>query len=389
MEQEIQDVIIVGAGIAGLACANAIIDKTSTIKLRIISPQLCGKLTKSNNNLLNYGPYYIREDYHHLSQYFIKTSHVTRRDFMLHDGNKQYKFDFKYLKYIFDHLAFKKELKKFNTEFQNLRKECLRKPQSLAIQENPYLHALYQMKGSTFIENNFNKKYFDKYISYILKATSFDLPENMNAFHLLALLSSLNVYCYRYVFKRNDLLDKINCYHIPYKVQNIKKIDSEHYQISTENNLCLEAKHVVLAASTSINKTLLNLSVNQSNSVYEFHISGDCKKEYSKYRTHVFDHNNELLVMDRAENKKNEFLLYAKTPNPNFEKIFNHFSVIKKNEYPHSFHLNGSRLLEFEPEKNLLIIGDHNIPFMEDVFIYGTYAGNVIYENYIRSTSKQ
>lgn len=378
----VYDVIIIGAGVSGLACASKILDSAQEIDLLIISPQMGGKLIVSDNGFFNYGPYFIRDDYYNLFKYFKKTSEIGWKDFRFNIGEEFYVIDICFVRYVFSHLKFKNILKKFYKEYKIFREKCYKMSQKDAIESMPFLYNLYKKNGQEFIQEMSLNRYFDRYLSFILCAVSFSLPDRMNAFHLLSLLLTMIIKSYRYEFDGKELFEKISHYYVKDRVIWINKANS-YFEIKTQNNKNYVSKQVVVATSTDVSKKLLNLKTNYSNDIYVFHLSGDIKEKYIGRRTNLFRNFYDILIVESNTQSKKEFLLYSKSSSPPIYKIFDSYKIIKEFAWKECFHLNGDSLLEFEQEKNLFVIGDHNIPFMEDAFIYGCFAAKVVLERLV------
>ena len=68
-----QETIIVGAGIAGLACARRLHDAGR--RFLVISENVGGRIQRSRDGAVNLGAYYVRADYTHVNRYV----HLGRR----------------------------------------------------------------------------------------------------------------------------------------------------------------------------------------------------------------------------------------------------------------------------------------------------------------------
>ena len=65
------DTIIIGAGMAGLGCGHHFL-KNSQKDFLIISEDIGGRVCSSVDGRVNYGAYFVLENYHHILPYVTK-----------------------------------------------------------------------------------------------------------------------------------------------------------------------------------------------------------------------------------------------------------------------------------------------------------------------------
>ncbi len=385
-KQHIYDLIIIGGGISGLSCANFIYSNSSLLKYLVISPDIGGRVLMSENKLVNYGAYYIRDDYHNINRLSTKLRRIKFYDFTFYDGKNFYGFpSLKFLKCISQYVKFCKLLSTFQKHYSLLQKQSLDCSQIELINQDNYLKQLYQQQAKEFITANKIEDYVNNFGSYIFTATTFSSLDGINTFNFLKLMLVTVIPTYQYkinfdyflpCLKQETLLKD--------KVTNIKPIyvdkteKKQYFKVSTYNNSHYYAKKVVVAVPPIVAQKLLGLNnINSSINTYLFHLKGKLKAKYCHSKTLVFYNNHpESFVIDKQLD--GSYLFYCKVPKPDIDQYFSSYNIIYEKFWNPAFNLRGQELLELEHCKNLFIIGDNNICDLESCYLYGSYAGKAV-----------
>ena len=77
------ETVIVGAGIAGLACARRLHDSERSFLL--ITKNVGGRVRTSVDGTVNLGAYYVRDDYSHVNQFVDRGRRMKRRQILRGD----------------------------------------------------------------------------------------------------------------------------------------------------------------------------------------------------------------------------------------------------------------------------------------------------------------
>ncbi|MCP5110297.1 MAG: NAD(P)/FAD-dependent oxidoreductase, partial [bacterium] len=141
---ELQDTIIVGAGIAGLACARRLHD--SGHRFHVISENVGGRIERSPDGTLNLGAYYVRSDYSHVNQYVQLGRRLDRLAVQRHDtGNSTYRYwDRRLLLHMPQAVRFLRLLVDFRRRYNTLKQLTISTGQANAIRSDAVLHRLYR-----------------------------------------------------------------------------------------------------------------------------------------------------------------------------------------------------------------------------------------------------
>lgn len=138
-----QETIIIGAGIAGLACARRLHDAGHPFQL--ISENVGGRVQQSPDRILNLGAYYVRSDYTHVNRYVQLGRRLNRLAIQRHDANNKTHsyWDHRLLFHLPQAARFLRLLFDFRSRYNHLKRRTLVIGQAAAIRIDPQLHRLY------------------------------------------------------------------------------------------------------------------------------------------------------------------------------------------------------------------------------------------------------
>jgi hypothetical protein len=371
------NLIILGAGVSGIGCASQLL-KNDYKNFKIISPDIGGRILKSNIDDVNYGSYYIMNIYHHVKKLLSKKRRIWFFDLMFYKNGEKYKVLNKKLVLYFPQLIkLIFILLKFKRHYENFKKNSETESQINCLKKDPYLWCLYNTKTEFFVKENKIQNIVTDYLSEILHGTAFVPIKQLNTFTFLQFSLPLVVPVYEFIFEKENISLLLESNYINDEVMNISKEDN-NYKILTKKGEIYYCKNLVSALPPTIAKNLLRFDdiLREPISVYMFHISGKEKKSWARGKDDLFDENNKTLAI--SIQKDGTYLFYTLEKNPNINHYFNHFSILKEKFWDPAFNIGGSNLVNFQQGNNLYVIGDNNICGLEDSYIYGIYAGNKI-----------
>ncbi len=369
--------IIVGGGVAGLACARKLQDSGKDFFL--ITENIGGRILTSNNGNVNYGAYYVMKDYKNIKKYMKLGRKLTPEMIHFHKNKQTYSiFDMKLITNFRQMIRFILLLRKFRNNYEKFKVDCKNKSQKEVLKSNKFLFELYKKNAEDIIKEYDMKELIDYYLSEILHGTTF-LPINkLNAFTFLHFSLPLIVPIYEFKFLKEKIIEKYKRKIIKDSVINITKFPKS-YKVKTKKKEYY-AKNIVLATPPHISKKLLNLkNIKKPVEANMFHISGELKERWEDCEANLFSDNNRMFAI--AHQPNNTYLFYSLGNKPKFKNYFTKYKIIKHHYWNPAFNLSGHELWDGEIKKNLFLIGDHNICGMEDAFITGIYAANKIISN--------
>ncbi len=372
---EHHNTIIVGAGISGIACAKRLLQRD--IDFLIISPDIGGRILQSEDNI-QYGAYYMMKDYNNSKDLLEQGRRINPLKIRFHSTDSSYKLlNKKLFIYIGQFLRLILLLIKFKRNYKKFKKECLYKPQPEALKENFYLFDLYNTPALKYIDENNLHKIAESYVTGVIQGSTFTSVEKINAFTLLHLSLPLITPIYEFTFKRDQIEELLSPKYIKEKLIAIEQKD-KGYIVTTDTRRNFSCKNIVLAVPPQESKMLLKSKeeLKETSCAHMYHIEGNLIEEWDEEQLNLFDYESEILAI--AKQRDNSYLFYTKKEFPNFQDYFSKFEIISHKHWNPAFNIEGSELLDFKPEENIFLIGDHNICCLEDCYIYGKYTGNVI-----------
>ncbi len=370
-----RETIIVGGGIAGLACARRLDEAQQPFLL--ISENLGGRIRRSRDNAVNLGAYYVRADYHHVNQLVTRGRRINARATRRHDPEGCYTlWDRRLLLHLPQAAQFLTKLLAFRRHYEVFKANSVAMSQAQAIRSDPHLWHLYQQPASEFVREHRFDAIARDYMAPGLHGTTF-LPLNqLTAFSLLLGALPVIVPIYEFTFQPDALVEGFSDALLEDTVTAITAHNSG-YQIETQASGSFTADFVVVATPAEVSQQLLGLpAIKGPVQAQMFEIAGTLRGRYNRADINLFPANDPTLAIARQANGSILFCTQQQTPA--FDHYFNSWKVIEHKHWNPAFNLVGETLLECEQAPNLYLIGDHNICGLEDAYISGLHAAKRI-----------
>lgn len=362
--------IIVGAGIAGLGCARTLYDNHEDFLL--ISENIGGRILMSKDGKVPYGAYFIANDYKHTQKYFHKERKLSI--FTLGFNNGAYTAR-RCITNPIETVRIILEIQKFRKHYTNFKKRCLIISQKEAIEENTYLHYLYQQNALDYMLKIGVVRITKKFLSQASYGLLFCPMEKISAFEFLRWIQYLLIPKYEFTFLKDKLLDGFTSSIITDSVTSINY--GNLFSVKTKLGNTYHAHNIVIATPTAVAADLLGFQTHKEPATaYMFHVKGNLKNVHKKLDFLLYPEGSP--IYDIARQCDGTYLFYCDHEHPNLGKYFYDFKVMAKKHWNPAFNIIGHKLLACEHTPNLFLIGDHNICGMEDAFITGMYAAKKI-----------
>ncbi|MBD3280203.1 FAD-dependent oxidoreductase [Candidatus Dojkabacteria bacterium] len=366
--------IIIGGGVAGLSCAFNLSKHTKDFLL--ITEDIGGRIMTSTDGKINYGAYYIMDNYEHINQFVEQKDRLTLQNSLFHSKNGTYTlFNPRFFLHIPELLRLVLILRKFCKNYLLFRKKCENLSQIEALNEMPYLRELYDLGASEFVREKGLFQLVDTYMSKVIYGTAFLPLTEINAFSFLQFTLPLISKSYSFSFSPSKIVEDFkNQIEINSAIGVTAQKDK--YIVKT-NKTEYEATNLILATPPNTTAKLLGMDTPKGGvNVHMLHIEGKLKSRYEKFDFHFFDSNSQILVISKQED--NSFLLYSKDKDPDLSEYFNNWKIIISHFWNPAFHLQKHPLADNDIKRNLFVIGDYNVCGLEDSFVTGIYAANKI-----------
>lgn len=372
---KIHETIIIGAGVSGLGCARTLHENNK--KFLMISKDIGGRIIASKKGQVNYGAYYVGEDYTNVLKFVQKKRELAPLEVEFHKEGSGYSLlNYRFLLSIGEFIRLMSLLDKFKSHYKKFKKKCLQMSQKEAINSDPYLKRLYNQKASSFIKENDIEDIVDNFLGEVIYGTTFSRISELYAFEFLHFSIYALSPVYEFVFLKDKAIKGFKNNIVSDSVVSIKK-KNNNYEIKTKKRKTYLARNVVVATPIHISQKLLALKkIKKPVKAHMFHLSGKIKKKWREGEEEIFHQGSPTLVIARQRN--GTYLFYSKQAQPKFEKYFTSYKIIQKRYWNPAFNLNGKVLLEQKQGKNLYLASDHNVCGLEDSYITGIYAANQI-----------
>lgn len=359
------ETIIIGGGMAGLACARRLQEEGREFLL--LTENVGGRVLCENG--INYGAYYITEDYTNIRQFAVLGAQIRPTDIRVHDGTKQYSIISPNIVLLLpEYIRLVHLLRAFRKRLQALRKRCIDVPQDVAIQEDSELYALYTTTAKDFVQRNRIDGITRKYLDPFFRCIGFVTHDEPNASAFLFLQGSLPIISATYEFHIDmELFTKYIAKQIRIETAMIVEKQKGGYKITTKKG-SYKTKRLVIATPPEITARLLKRQQPRGVNAITLNIRGTCRLR-GKY--HVF-HRGPFGI---ARQKDGSYL-FCSDGKTAPEEYFTNMTIAGRHEWSPAFRF--TRTLESSKEDDCYIIGDHIILSVEDAYISGIWAANDI-----------
>lgn len=369
------DTVIIGGGIAGLACARRLHDGGRSFLL--ITENIGGRIRRSTDGAANLGAYYVRGDYHHVNRFVDRGRQIKRRRILRGVGDGLFtQSDLPLLRYLPQTVRFVRFMREFRNHYEHFKQDCLRMSQAQAIRSNPLLWDLYREPAPRMIQRLRIEDLARLYLAPAVHGTAFTSVDRVTAFTLLVGVLPTVIPMFEYTF-RFDLitagLEKALLFDSVTEVTTT----GGRYSIQTRTSGILAADHVVVATPIDVSARLLELGpVKRPISAHTFIVKGNLRHPLDRAPFTLFPEGDPTFGIARQSG--GSILFCSDSDDPDFDKHFTSWEVVEHHHWNPAFQLEGDALLECEQGPGLFVIGDHNVCDLEDAYITGVYAANRI-----------
>jgi len=380
MSHKTHETIIIGAGIAGLACARKL--NEANREFLVISEDIGGRICTSEDGKVNYGCYAVMDDYHHVRSFVKKTRRIRHAKIRYHNGPDNYSlFNKRLLIYLPQWIRILFLIRKFRKHYAAFNKKCESVSQAQALRTDRFLFKLYNQTAEEIIKEYRIERIAEDYFSYVASYCTLSPCPNIRAFTFLHTALLAIVPLYEINFFEDEMLADFRKKIVINSVVRLTK-DKGLWQTRAGKDVYW-SKNLVVATPPHISKRLLDIKrANGQAQIHVFHLTGIPKDILEGFDYHFFsdkiDRSDLLAIFRQADGS---FLLWSQQINPDLGKYFGQYEIIKHKFWDPALLPQGHVLWECELDKNLYLIGDHNECCLEDAYVTGLYAANRIIEN--------
>ena len=374
---EAHDVLIVGGGISGLACARRLAE-LGISSFRLITEDIGGRIPTSSDGKVNYGAFYVRSDYKHVLPFVrcIRPIKINQSVFF-HQGQARTILDARNLWHLPSLLRFLYFLRQFRIEYEQYRKETETVSQKQALEAHPRLKFLYQEPALELVKRLGIEYWTDLFLRNLVRATSFIDIGNISSCCFAAACLPITMRTFEFEFQRERMTSSFAHLIEHDTVVDICQGLPRRWRATTATGRQIAADHVVLATPLNVSRELISIAepVNPAVSVFLFHVRGTLRPAYRGPAIYFFPPEGSDIVL--VHEPDDTCLLYSYSSNADLGKYFERPEVIFQKHWDPAFFM-GTHVLECDRGQGLYLIGDHSVCSLEDAYITGLFAAHQI-----------
>lgn len=370
-----ESVIIIGGGIAGLACARRLHDGGRSF--RLVTENIGGRIRTSSDGAVNLGAYYVTRDYAHVNQFVDRGRRIRRQPILRGVGDGSFsRSNLPLLVHLPQTLRFRRLIRQFHHHYEIFKRDCQSVSQAQAIRADPLLWELYNEPAPDFILRHQIEDLTRPYLAPYAQGTTFASLNRLSAFTMLVGVLPTIVPIFEYTFRFDDLTAGFDDSIVfDSTIRLIRSAD--HYLVHTASGQMLAAESVVVATPIGVSARLLDLgALKGSIDAHMFLLEGRLRSPWAQASFSLFAEGDETCAI--AQQINGQVLVVSVSEQPDFGRFFHTWEIIEHHHWDPAFHLDGHTLLECKQGPGLYLIGDHNVCTLEDSYITGIYAADRI-----------
>lgn len=365
------DTIIIGGGVAGLACARELVNHQKNFIL--ITENIGGRIVTSKSGQTNYGAYFVLKTDHNILHYVQKKEKLHPLVVGFHSRQGKAYHLLRMMKYPGETVRLLAIVIEFKRKYETFKKLCPTKSQNEIIQSNRYYLKLYSQTAAGFVEENDLKRIAQEFLSEGMYMCTFQPLNKISAFDFLRLCTALITPAYEFKFLKDTMTEGFRDKIIYDSVSSLRR--GKTNIVKTKTGKVISARNVVVATPPHLSQKLLKLQkIKKSVDAFAFHLSGELKEKSGQFE--LFPTVSKVIFI-RKQND-GSYILYSKVNAIEFKKYFHHPKLIAKKEWRPAFHTEGSILWDSDLGNNVYLVGDHNLIGLETAYLTGVYAANKI-----------
>lgn len=370
------DTIIVGAGVAGISAARQL--HKAGKDFIVISKNIGGRIESSEDSTVNYGAYFVLNDYTHILPFVKKTIRLQPFHVELHGIFRRAYTLVSAWRYPLQLLRFARSLFSFKREFYEFREQCESSGQTQAFEQFPNLLTLFKKPATEFAKDRGFSSFAIRYLSEAVYMLTFLPLSKVSAFDFMRACMGITVPAYEFELDHKAFVKGIDKKIVIDSVTHITV--GETHTITLGSGKSVSAQHIILAVPAHVGKQLLQLdNIRKPSTAYVFHVDGELKQRWRKGQFELFGTRSKTIFIRRQRN--GSYIFYSRDANPNLETYFHNPKILFSKHWDPAFSMMGNTLIDQDHGHGIYLAGDYNIPGMEDCAISGVYAANQVIRN--------
>lgn len=372
---KIHKTLIIGGGIAGLGCARTLCEGGDH-DFCLLTKDIGGRITTSDNGQVNYGAFYVRKDYTHVLPFMRTTKRMKVWSTKYVENGKAFTAMHTIVRHPFLSVRLACLVLRFNRDYQAFKKLAAQMQQADAMAQLPHFQSLHHVNAHAYFQEHGYRPLLERVINPLARITGFVDARQVSVGDVLRSLLIFWYPTHEFIFMKEKLIAPFFQRIIRDEVISIHK-ENSHWKVRTQSGASYCGKNVVVATPIHISARLLNIrkGINTPVSVHMAHVRGQLREKYAKADYIILPIGGADICI--ACEPDATFLFYSHSKDYDLSLYFTEYEIIKK-KYWHPALYFGYNMLKSYIDTGLYLIGDHNFLGIEDSFITGIYAANQI-----------
>ena len=382
IHEETQDTIIIGGGMSGIGCAHRLRDQSQPFLM--ITPEIGGRVRTSPDGVVNYGAYYVTDDYQWTLPLVATRDRVSIVDGFFHQDDARYRFrSTRLLKHLPAMVRFNRDLHHFRRHFNAMNEFAGDFSRRHLIAADPVLKHAFDQPAVDYICQRRLEGLFADFIDPLLWASFFDSPYNVSTFFVLAASLPLIVPMHTFVFNTEAATTGFRDRIVYESVQQVDLGDKWHKVVTTAGRT-FRCRNVVFATPMNHTNRLLGplaQPIRGGIDVSFYHLRGELRPRYRGAMRNFFS-SNEATIISR---ERDGSYLYYYVDNQ-IDKYFESYTVITNDHWKPALFFHGKEFVNANPAPNVFIASDHDMPSMENAYLNGRYTASLVLRHVRKSS---
>lgn len=341
----IHDVVVIGAGSAGLSCAHTLAEGGADYLL--VSETLGGRIDYSPAEGVNFGAYFVMANYHHAAKLVTRRTWINPFSCRFHDGtgNSFATLSGNTVRRLPGFLAFAAVMARFIRHYGRFKRNCEYMSQREAMEVDPYIGRLFVQPASEFIARHHLGGVARDYVSkFSYACTGVDM-DTISALDFLNVCQGLVVAIHRFEFDEKAQAARLGEHFIRGTVTGHALADGVH-TVTLADGTTIKAGNVIFATPAAITSTFLDIG--------------------------------ELRDIFTALQDDGSYLVYSRAPEIDLSGLFTEHEVLGCKDWVKAMYVQGRAYIEQQYGDSTYVAGDHNGLGLEPAAISGVYAARQV-----------
>ena len=251
------ETVIIGAGVAGLACARTLHDNGRPFLL--ITEDIGGRVRASTDGKVNLGAYYVRGVYQHVNRFVDRGRRIRRREILYGERDGTFsRLGMPLLWHPREAVRFLRILRRFYRHYSSFQRACVDLSQAEAPAADPVMWSLYHEPASAFIRRQRLEVVARSVLVPAAQATAFASPDRLTTLAVLFGALPMIVPTYEYTFRFDRLTSGFESSILSGTAHRLSR-NPGYYAVETTSGDVIEATNLVVATPADISARLLGL----------------------------------------------------------------------------------------------------------------------------------